>query len=66
MANCLTDGQVGRTYASEAVDFGSISGSGLAKDFGKMAFAAFLLAFSIKKNSVEKKPASTLVASLGK
>ena len=39
----ITDGQVDRASASEAVDAGSIPVSGQAEDFRKSAFTASLL-----------------------
>ena len=54
--------------ASEAVDAGLIAVSGQAEDFRKLAFIAFLLGvrFSNKGDSVETKPASSLVVFLEK
>ena len=54
-----------RTSAADIVELGSILELGLTKDFRKLIFTAFLLGFSMKRDSVEKKPVSLLVVSLG-
>ena len=59
------NGAVVRASAFGTVDPGFDSGSGHTKDFRKLVFTASCLALSIK-DSVKKKPASSLVVSLGK
>ena len=60
--------RVDRVSASGAVDWGFDSESGQTNDFKKLVFAAasLLLTFSIKRDSVENKLASSLVVPLGK
>ena len=61
------DGVVVRASASQSVDLGSFPKSSHTKRLQKMIFTASLLGAEHKKsNSVQKKPASLLVVSLGK
>ena len=54
-----------RTSASDEVDLSSIPESGQTEDFRKLVLQLPCLEFSIKRDSVEKKSASLLVASCG-
>ena len=51
--------------ARDAVNSGSIPESGQAEDFRKWHAQLAFLAFSNKRDSVEKKPVSSLVVFLG-
>ena len=63
---CRSDGQVDRTSASDMVDSVLIPELGQAEDFRKFHSQLSCLAFSIKRDSVEKKPIRSLFVSLGK
>ena len=49
-----------RASATDEVDLDAFPGSGLTEDFKKLVFTASLLAFSIERDSVEKKPACSV------
>ena len=55
-----------RASASQLVDLGFIPQVESYQKFLKMVFTAFLLGAQLKGDSVENKPASLLVMSLGK
>ena len=60
------DGVVVRASALQSVDLGFVFQLGHAKRLQKMVFTASLLGAQHNRDSVENKPASLLVVSLGK
>ena len=60
------DGVMVRASALQSVDLGFVFQLGHAKRLQKMVFTAFLLGAQHNRDSVENKPASLLVVSLGK
>ena len=60
------DGKVVTASTSQSVDLGSFPKSSHTKRLQKMVFTASLLGTQHNRNSVENKPASLLVVSLGK